>query len=183
MFVTAHFHYTLMGAGLTGAIGALFYWFPKMTGRMLNHRLGAIAFWTVQIGFNVVFMGMFAVGLSGQPRRVFTYAHMFAVGNLVSSIGAYVIGLGMLLMLYVVVSGWRHGPLAPANPWGGKTLEWAVPNPIPLENFEVLPIVIADGYGYGEGDPGLPHWQHDPHPPEPVKVPVGAASDEGGAAE
>jgi cytochrome c oxidase subunit 1 len=175
MFVTAHFHYTLMGAGLTGAIGALYYWFPKMTGRMLNHRLGLVSFWLVQIGFNVVFMGMFAVGLAGQPRRVFNYDHIFAVGNMVSSIAAYFIGLGMLVTLYNVISSWRRGPIAPANPWGGKTLEWAVPNPIPLENFEVLPVVISDAYGYGEGDPAPPHWRETPRPIEPETVPAGAS--------
>jgi cytochrome c oxidase subunit 1 len=164
MFVTAHFHYTLMGAGLTGAIGALAYWFPKMTGRMLNARVGYISFWLVQIGFNVTFLGMFAVGLAGQPRRVFTYAHMFATGNFVSTMGAYTIGIGMLLLLYAVVSSWRHGPIAPANPWGGKTLEWAVPNPIPLENFEVLPVVISDPYGYGEGDPVPVRERDEPQP-------------------
>jgi cytochrome c oxidase subunit 1 len=149
MFVTAHFHYTLMGAGLTGAIGALAYWFPKMTGRMLNERAGYISFWLVQIGFNVTFIGMFAVGLAGQPRRVVTYAHLFAAGNLVSTLGAYCIGIGMLVLLYAIVSSWMHGPIAPANPWGAKTLEWTVPNPIPLENFEVLPVVTEDPYGYG----------------------------------
>jgi cytochrome c oxidase subunit 1 len=152
MFVTAHFHYTLMGAGLTGAIGALAYWFPKMTGRMLNEKVGYVSFWFVQIGFNVTFMGMFAVGLAGQPRRVVTYAHLFAVGNFVSTIGAYSIGVGMLLLLYAIISSWRHGPIAPSNPWGAKTLEWTVPNPIPLENFEVLPVVTSDAYGYGEDD-------------------------------
>ena len=74
---------------------------------------------------------------------------------MVSTMGAYTIGIGMLVLLYAVVSSWRHGPIAPANPWGSKTLEWTVPNPIPLENFEVLPVVIADPYGYGEGDPAL----------------------------
>ena len=139
MFVTAHFHYTLMGAGLTGAIGALAYWFPKMTGRMLNHTAGVVSFWLVQIGFNVTFLGMFAVGLAGQPRRVFHYDSAFrGSGNLVSTMGAYTIGIGMLVLLYAVMSSWRHGQIAPANPWGGKTLEWTVPNPIPLENFEVL---------------------------------------------
>lgn len=157
MFVTAHFHYTLMGAGLTGAIGALMYWFPKMTGKMLHHTSALWSFWLVQIGFQVTFLGMFAVGLAGQPRRVEHYDSTFAVGNMVSTFGAYTIGLGMLLLLYAVVSSWRHGPVAPANPWGGKTLEWAVPNPIPLENFEVLPVVIADPYGYGEGDLSTPH--------------------------
>ena len=81
MFVTAHFHYTLMGAGLTGAIGALTYWFPKMTGRTLNARAGFVSFWMVQIGFNVTFLGMFAVGLAGQPRRVVHYDNMFAVAT------------------------------------------------------------------------------------------------------
>jgi cytochrome c oxidase subunit 1 len=177
MFVTAHFHYTLMGAGLTGAIGALYYWFPKMTGRMLNETVGFVSFWLVQIGFNVTFLGMFWVGLAGQPRRVFTYPHMFATGNLISTLGAYCIGIGMLVTLYNVISAWRSGPIAPANPWGGKTLEWAVPNPIPLANFEVLPVVISDAYGYGEGDPQPPHWHDDPHPslpPEHEPVPAGA---------
>jgi cytochrome c oxidase subunit I len=161
MFVTAHFHYTLMGAGLTGAIGALAYWFPKMTGRMLDQRAGFVSFWLVQIGFNVTFLGMFAVGLAGQPRRVEHYDNFFAVGNLVSTMGAYTIGIGMLVLLYAVLKSWRRGPVAPANPWGGKTLEWTVPNPIPLENFEVLPVVIADPYGYGEGDPNSVHTEKE----------------------
>ena len=161
MFVTAHFHYTLMGAGLTGAIGALAFWFPKMTGRMLNDRAGKVSFWFVQIGFNVTFIGMFAVGLAGQPRRVEHYDNTFAVGNLVSSLGAYTIGIGMLVLLWAVVSSWRRGVVAPANPWGSKTLEWTVPNPVPLENFKVLPVVIADPYGYGEGDPSSVHTEQE----------------------
>ena len=176
MFVTAHFHYTLMGAGLTGAIGALAFWFPKMTGRMLNERFGFISFWLVQIGFNVTFMGMFAVGLAGQPRRVVTYNQLFAVGNFVSTIGAYTIGIGMLFLLYAVISSWMHGVLAPSNPWGSKTLEWTVPNPIPLENFEVLPVVTGDAYGYGEElvDPvEEPERQHELEPAN-----VGSSAEE-----
>jgi cytochrome c oxidase subunit 1 len=95
---------------------------------------------------------------------VFTYAHMFGLGNFVSTMGAYTIGVGMLILLYAIVSSWRHGPIAPANPWGGKTLEWAVPNPIPLENFEVLPVVISDPYGYGEGDPVSTREAIEPQP-------------------
>jgi cytochrome c oxidase subunit 1 len=170
MFVTAHFHYTLLGAGLTGAIGALVYWFPKITGRVFNNRAGWVSFWLVQIGFNVAFISMFAGGLAGQPRRVEHYAITFQTSNTISTIAAYVIGIGMLVLLYAVISSWRRGAVSPANPWGGKTLEWAVPNPIPLENFEVLPVVIADPYGYGEGDVGvLPHTE-----PVPTKEPVGA---------
>ncbi|MDQ2758149.1 MAG: cbb3-type cytochrome c oxidase subunit I [Actinomycetota bacterium] len=157
MFVTAHFHYTLMGAGLTGALGALAFWFPKMTGRMLDERWGAIGFWMAQLGFQVTFMGMFAVGMAGQPRRVSDPSTMFHVGNLVSTMGAYTIGLGMLVFLYAIVHSWRHGALSGANPWGSRTLEWQVPTPVPLENFTVLPVVTSDFYGYGEDT--------DPEPP------------------
>ena len=153
MFVTAHFHYTLMGGALTGAIGALAFWFPKMTGRMLNERLGTVSFWMTQIGFNVTFLGMFAVGLAGQPRRVTDYDAIFAQANLISTVGAFTIGIGMLILLYAVIHSWWHGEIASANPWGSKTLEWQVPTPVPLENFTVLPVITSDFYGYGESVP------------------------------
>ncbi len=173
MFVTAHFHFTLMGAGLTGAIGALAYWFPKMTGRMLDSTTGFISFWLVQIGFNVTFLGMFMVGMQGQPRRVVHYADLFASGNLISTLGAYTIGTGMLVLLYAVVSSWRSGETAPMNPWGAKTLEWTVPNPIPLENFEVLPVVTEDAYGYGVPEAPPPPMPEVPDRPGRA-VPAGA---------
>src|SRR5674476_886468 len=176
MFITAHFHYTLMGAGLTGAIGALAYGSPKMTGRMLNERFGFISFWLVQIGFNGTFMGMFAVGLAGQPRRVYTYDNLLATGNFVSTMGAYAIGIGMLFLLYAVISSWRHGVLAPSNPWGSKTLEWTVPNPIPLENFEVLPVVTSDAYGYRE-EPFEP-FEGAPRPHKLERAHVGGSADD-----
>lgn len=150
MYVTAHFHYTLMGAGLTGAIASLVYWFPKMTGRMFDKTLSWIGFWFVQIGFNIAFIGMFLVGLAGQPRRVGAYAGLFDNGNMITTGGAYLIMAGMLVLLYGVVSSWRSGVKAPMNPWFAKTLEWSVPNPVPLENFDVLPVVTSDAYGYGK---------------------------------
>jgi cytochrome c oxidase subunit 1 len=128
----------------------------------------------VQIGFNVTFLGMFMVGLQGQPRRVVHYASIFATGNLISTIGAYAIGTGMLVLLYAVVSSWRHGERAPINPWGAKTLEWTVPNPVPLENFAVLPVVTEDPYGYG-APPAPPPV---PEQPRPEKTPVGAGPSE-----
>ena len=152
MFVTAHFHYTLMGAALTGAIAGLAYWFPKMTGRMLDERSGYISFWMVQIGFQVLFLGMFAAGSQGQPRRVADYEQVFAVSDLISSIGAYLVGTGMLVLLYSVVHSWRKGKIAPMNPWGAKTLEWTVPYPIYLENFHEAPVVTSDPYGYGRSE-------------------------------
>jgi len=152
LFVTAHFHYTLLGGAMIGAMGALVYWFPKMTGRMLDERLGTIAFWTVMIGFNVTFLAMFDSGLRGMPRRVATYQPEFATSNLITTLGSYVIAVGMLLFLYAIVRSWRVGATAGPNPWHGKTLEWFVPSPPPLENFEVLPVVTGDPYGYGEPD-------------------------------
>ncbi len=181
MFVTAHFHYTLMGAGLTGALGALAYWFPKMTGRMLDERVALVGFWTAQVGFNVTFLGMFAVGLAGQPRRVADPSAMFAAGNLVSSLGAYVIGAGMLVYLYAVVHSWRGGEPATANPWGAKTLEWQVPTPVPLENFSVLPVVTSDFYGYSEEPDPAPAIEQLPAPRvEPVGAVPGGQAPTGG---
>ena len=150
MFVTAHFHYTLMGAGLTGALASLVYWFPKMTGRMFDKTLSWVGFWLVQIGFNIAFVSMFFAGLAGQPRRVEAYASMFSRGNLITTGGAYLIMAGMLVLLYGVIFSWTSGALAPMNPWFAKTLEWSVPNPVPLENFDVLPVVTSDAYGYGK---------------------------------
>lgn len=157
MYVTAHFHYTLMGAGLVGAMGAVMYWFPKVTGRMFDEKLGGWGFWISQVGFNVTFMGMFAVGLAGQPRRVSSYSSLFAKGNLISTLGAYTIFIGMLIFLAAIIHSWRSGEIAPANPWGAKTLEWQVPTPVPLENFEVLPVITSDAYGYG-----VPEKSHTP---------------------
>ena len=150
MFVTAHFHYTLMGAGLTGALASISYWFPKMTGRMLDRSLSWASFWLVQLGFNVAFMGMFLVGLAGQPRRVEAFNSMYNTGNLVTTIGAYAIMAGMLVLLWAVISSWRSGAKASANPWHAQTLEWQVPTPVPLENFATLPTVTSDPYRYGK---------------------------------
>jgi cytochrome c oxidase subunit I len=168
LFVTAHFHYTLMGGALTGAIAALTYWFPKMTGRMLNEKWASIGFWIAQAGFQVTFLAMFAIGMAGLPRRVGDYPPQFTTGNQVATIGAYVIMIGLLIYLGALITSWTSGAPAPANPWGGKTLEWQVPTPVPLENFEVLPVVTSDFYGYGEEE------KEAAAPPEPAKQPVGS---------
>ena len=150
MYVTAHFHYTIMGAALSGAVGGVAYWFPKLSGRMLNERASYISFWFVQIGLNVLFMGMFLVGAEGQPRRVASYAEQFAGGNFVSTMGAYTVGIGMLIFLWAIIHSARKGVIAPTNPWGAKTLEWTVPYPAPTENFSEDPIVTSDPYGFGK---------------------------------
>ena len=153
MFVVAHFHYMLMGAGLFGAMGGIAYYFPKMTGRMLDERLGSIGFWTAFAGFQVTFFSMFVAGLQGQPRRVLQFDDLFNLSNWISTIGAYVIGIGMLIFLGAVISSWKYGDVAPSNPWGSKSLEWQTPTPVPLENFAVLPVVTERPYNYGVPDP------------------------------
>ena len=152
MYVTAHFHYTLMGAALTGAVAGLAYWFPKMTGRMLNEKAGYASFWFTQIGFQILFLGMFIAGAEGQPRRVVSFASMYKYSNMISTGGAYLVGTGFIILLWAVIHSWRKGDIAPMNPWGAKTLEWTVPYPVPLENFDELPVITSDPYGYGKGN-------------------------------
>ena len=153
MFVTAHFHFMLMGAGLFGAMAAIAFWFPKMTGRLFDEKLGSWGFWIAFGGFQVTFISMFVAGLQGQPRRVLQFDSMFNISNWISTIGAYVIFSGMLIFLAAIVTSWRSGPKAPANPWASKSLEWQTATPVPLENFPVLPVVTTRPYDYGVPDP------------------------------
>ena len=153
MFVVAHFHYMLMGAGLFGAMGGIAFYFPKMTGRILDERIGSIGLWTAFVGFQITFGSMFVAGLQGQPRRVLQFDEQFNISNWISTIGAYIIGLGMLVFLAAIVISWRSGERASGNPWGSKSLEWQTAQPVPLENFEVLPVVTERPYNYGVPDP------------------------------
>ena len=153
MFVVAHFHFMLMGVGLFGAMGGIAFYFPKMTGRMLNERSGSIGLWTAFVGFQITFMSMFVAGLQGQPRRVLQFDDLFNISNWISTIGAYTIGVGMLIFLGAIISSWKYGDIAPSNPWGSKSLEWQTPTPVPLDNFAVLPVVTERPYNYGVPDP------------------------------
>jgi cytochrome c oxidase subunit 1/cytochrome c oxidase subunit I+III len=144
-FVVAHIHYVLIGINLFPVIGALFVWFPKMTGRLLDERLGKWCFWIVFLGFNLAFLPMHWTGLAGMPRRVYTYPE--GVGwdtvNLVTSIGAFILALGILLLLVDVWVSLRRGQPAGPNPWDGPSLEWATPSPPPPYNFAVIPGVAS----------------------------------------
>jgi cytochrome c oxidase subunit 1 len=153
MFVTAHFHYMLMGAGLFGAMGAVAYYFPKMTGRFLDERMGGVGFWTAFAGFQITFGSMFVAGLQGQPRRVLQFDDLFNISNWISTIGAYTIGIGMLIFLAAIMTSWRSGAVASSNPWQAQTLDWQTATPVPLENFPVLPVVTSLPYNYGVPDP------------------------------
>jgi cytochrome c oxidase subunit 1 len=153
MFVTAHFHYTLLGGAMIAAVAGLCYWFPKVSGRMLNERIGKTAFWFIAIGIQITYFGQFWEGFQGMPRRVAYYDPIFLRANQVTSVGAYILMTGFLVLLYCLLNAWRSGKAAPANPWQAKSLEWKVPTPVPLVNFLVDPVVTADPYGYGEPEP------------------------------
>ncbi|MEM8678350.1 MAG: cytochrome c oxidase subunit I [Planctomycetota bacterium] len=142
-FVVGHFHYVLIGGTVFGLFSATFYWFPKITGRMLNERLGKWQFWLWVFGLNATFMSQHFLGVMGMPRRVYTYADNpgWMWLNIVASAGAAFMAAGTLILLWNIAISLRNGPLAGNNPWGGFTLEWATTSPPPPENFDVVPPV------------------------------------------
>jgi cytochrome c oxidase subunit 1 len=139
-FVIAHFHYVMMGSGIIAFFGGLFYWWPKFTGRMYHELAGQIGGVLVFIGFNVTFFTQFMLGSQGMPRRYYTYVPEFQHYHVISTIGSYILLLGFLFAAYSLLSSLVNGRKAPANPWGGGTLEWTVPSPPPWYNFETTPI-------------------------------------------
>jgi cytochrome c oxidase subunit 1 len=145
-FVVAHIHYVLFGGSLFGIMAAMYYWFPKMTGRFLDRRLGYLHFWLMFIGFNVTFFPMHFLGLAGMPRRVATYPADAGWNtlNLVATLGSYVIALAMLVALVNLVVSLRRPRTAPADPWEGNTLEWATSSPPPPHNFDQLPVIASE---------------------------------------
>jgi cytochrome c oxidase subunit I len=142
-FVVAHFHYVLMGGAVFSIFAGIYYWFPKMTGRLLNETLGKVSFWVMFIGFNATFFVQHALGLSGMPRRVYTYEPGlgWSTYNLISTIGSLVLGLGIILTIINVARSLKVGKVAGPDPWKGNTLEWFVPSPPPVNNFDVIPRV------------------------------------------
>ncbi|SHF48722.1 cytochrome c oxidase subunit I [Ornithinibacillus halophilus] len=142
-FVIAHFHYVIVGGVVFGILAALHYWWPKMFGRVLNEFMGKLAFWTFFIGFHLTFFIQHFLGLMGMPRRywVFLEDQGLDTGNYISTIGAFFMTFGVLVFLYNAIYSWVKGEKAPADPWGGRTLEWAIPSPPPFYNFKQLPLV------------------------------------------
>jgi cytochrome c oxidase subunit 1 len=142
-FVVAHFHYVLMGGAVFSIFSGLYYWFPRMTGRLLNERLGKISFWVMFIGFNLTFFVQHALGLSGMPRRIYTYQPGlgWSAYNMISTIGSFILGLGILLTVINVALNYKRGRIAGPDPWKGNTLEWFVQSPPPVNNFDVIPRV------------------------------------------
>jgi cytochrome c oxidase subunit 1 len=143
-FIVAHFHYTLLAGSLFGLLAGFHYWFPKMTGAMLRERLGKLSFWVLVLGANLTFFPMFFLGFEGMPRRVADYAPRFGNLNLLSSIGAGFIALGILMVLANVFVSLRRREPAGDDPWGAQTLEWSTSSPPPHNNFgAALPAITS----------------------------------------
>jgi cytochrome c oxidase subunit I len=142
-FVVAHFHYVLFGGGVFGLFGGLYYWFPKMTGKLMSESLGKLSFWLMFIGFNATFLPQHSAGLSGMPRRIYDYSEQLDVGiyNLISSIGAFILAVGVILTVVNALISLKSGRRAGNDPWKGNTLEWFTQSPPPVNNFDVVPRV------------------------------------------
>jgi cytochrome c oxidase subunit 1 len=176
-FIVAHIHYVLYGGSLFTIYAGVYYWFPKMTGRMFDERLGKLHFWLTFVSFNTTFGPMHLIGVEGMPRRVADYAEKFAGWNLFISLSSFVLGLSTLVFVYNMVASWRGGPRAVANPWRALTLEWQVSSPPPIFNFDAVPTVVGGPYEYGV--PDAVHGIFKPAEEARPKTPAGAQSAEG----
>jgi len=169
-YIVAHFHYVLFGGALFGLFAGFYYWFPKVTGRLMNEKMGKLHFWLMLIGFNATFFPMHLLGLMGQPRRTYTYPANMGWGgyNLTETIGSFLIAISMLVFMFNWVKSKRNGTVSGPDPWDARTLEWSIPSPPPEHNFDVIPKVNArDAFWHRK-------YAEDPAG-RPVPVPVGAA--------
>jgi cytochrome c oxidase subunit 1 len=148
-FVVAHFHYIMVGGALMGYLGAIHYWWPKISGRLYPEGWGRFSALLVFVGFNLTFFPQFVLGYLGMPRRYHAYPDEFQVLNVMSSAGASILGIAYVIPLIYLVWSMRYGPIASANPWGATGLEWRTSSPPPTANFERTPIVTEEAYDYG----------------------------------
>ena len=161
-FVVAHLHYVFFGGTVLGLWAGMYYWYPKVFGRMLNEPLGQVHFWLTLVGMNLTFFPMHFLGMLGMPRRIYTYADNMGFNemNLIISVGSFIIALGTLVFAYNLLTSWKWGKRAGANPWGAATLEWSIPSPPPVYNFAEIPVVhsrLPLWEGDPVRDPGIPH--------------------------
>jgi cytochrome c oxidase subunit 1 len=154
-WVVGHFHYTIVTAQIFGVMAAIYYWFPKITGKMYNETLGKIHFWLMSITFTTTFLPMFWLGINGMNRRVASYIPALEGVNVWVSVNGFLLGASFLLFVYLMIDAFLRGRQAGDNPWQARTLEWQTSSPPPHENFEGEPRVTGDPYDYGV--PGAVH--------------------------
>ncbi len=147
-FIVAHFHYIIFGGMGFAFFAGIHYWLPKMYGRMYNFKRANIAWGILFVGFNLLYFPQFIIGIQGMPRRYFDYLPQFQTAQIISTIGGFILVSGLILMIYNLVKGARSGEKAPANPWNGSTLEWQIPSPPSLENFDEEPRIKKNPYDY-----------------------------------
>jgi cytochrome c oxidase subunit 1 len=147
-FVVAHFHFVMFGGAGFAFFGGLHFWWPKMFGRMYDFKKAYVAAILLTTGFMIHYMPMFVLGLQGMPRRYYDYLPQFQAGNFFSSFGAYMILAAIVLMFYNLIASLKKGERAPSDPWGGTTLEWSLPSPPPMHNFESEPTVKDYPYDF-----------------------------------
>lgn len=152
-FVVGHFHYVVNSTITMGMFAAIYFWFPKMTGRMYYEGLGKLHFWLAFLGNNLTFLPMHPAGLQGMVRRISSYDPEYAFWNVLSSLGAFLLGMSTLPFILNIVASWIQGEPASSNPWRAIGLEWLVSSPPPIENFEHPPVVVSGPYGYGKSEP------------------------------
>lgn len=152
-YVVGHFHYVLYGTVTMGMFAAIYFWFPKMTGRMYYEGLGKLHFWLAFIGTNLNFLPMHPLGLQGMLRRVSSYAPEYQFWNIIASIGGFLLGVSTLPFILNIIGSWIHDQQAPKNPWRAIGLEWLVSSPPPVENFDKIPVVVGEPYSYGKSEP------------------------------
>jgi cytochrome c oxidase subunit I len=148
-FVVAHFHYTIVGGAIFGLLAAVFYWFPKITGRMYNETLGKVFGVWVTLAFNATFIPLFWAGMNGMNRRIGDYPPAYATANRIASVSALILGTSFLLFVGNLLYSAIWGPKAGSNPWNARTLEWLVSSPPPTHNFLSQPVVVGHPYDYG----------------------------------
>ena len=170
-FIIAHIHYVLFGGSIMALLGGVYYWFPKITGRFLDEKMGQISFWIIFIGMNITFFPMHFLGLDGMPRRINTYPEGMGwdFWNAVATSGVVFLFVGLALFTYSAITSWRNGKRASGDPWDGRTIEWSIASPPPEYNFEEIPTVE-------ERD----DWWHKKRRRVPSAVPVAGGSGENG---
>ena len=147
-FVVAHFHYIMVGASVMGYLGAIHYWWPKISGKLYPEFLGRVAAIVLFLGFNLTFFPQFILGYLGMPRRYHSYPPEFQVLNVMSTAGATILAVGYLLPMIYLTWSMRYGKVAGPNPWLATGMEWQTPSPPPTDNFRVTPEVTRDAYDF-----------------------------------